>query len=278
MVHNYALYFWRPYLGNTAFALWELLASFCYGDNDVAFPSVSRLARILTNSDHSRAVVSGRHGKPPLPDSDGPGSPGYQGALERLRAEGLLQVKQRGRGPTARYEYRVRRTLPLLRPEQVAQLSPLLQSDHAAWLDRYGIDDAAYRQAFAPPDATAAPHPAPEDGSSGPEPQCMSTEAQSGTNNPQEEPPFQYWWQETVQELRPRVSPGLFQVCLAGARACAFDDGVLTVRARSSMARETLEYRLDWVVLRTLRAISEGRVTAVRYTCGQEPGGKPCAR
>ena len=30
-VHNYALYFWRPYLGNTAFALWELLLSFCSG-------------------------------------------------------------------------------------------------------------------------------------------------------------------------------------------------------------------------------------------------------
>ena len=35
MTHNYAHYFWRPYLGNTAFAVWELLLSFCYGDRDV---------------------------------------------------------------------------------------------------------------------------------------------------------------------------------------------------------------------------------------------------
>jgi len=51
VVHNYAHYFWRPYLGNAAFSLWELLVSFCYGNKDTAFPSLSHLARMLTNSD-----------------------------------------------------------------------------------------------------------------------------------------------------------------------------------------------------------------------------------
>ena len=133
-VHNYALYFWRPYLGNTAFGLWELLVSFCYGDSDTAFPSLSRLSRMLTNSDHSRAVVTGRRG--------------YRGALDRLQREGLVQVSRRGQGPTARYTFRMCKVLPLLRPEQVAHLSPGLRRDHAWWLERLGIDASAYQGAF----------------------------------------------------------------------------------------------------------------------------------
>jgi hypothetical protein len=81
-----------------------------------------------------------------------------------------------------------------------------------------------------------------------------------------------------VQELRPRVSAGLFQICLANARPCGFREGVLTVRANSAVARETLQHRLEWVVLRTLRVMSEGRVTGVRFVHGSEEGDKPCAR
>jgi len=60
MIPHYAQYFWRPYLGLAAFALWQMLLSFCYGRKDTAWPSVSRLSRMLTNSDNSRHVVRGR--------------------------------------------------------------------------------------------------------------------------------------------------------------------------------------------------------------------------
>jgi len=119
IVHNYALYFGRPYLGNTAFGLWELLLSFCYGDCDVAYPSISRLARMLTNSDYSRAVVTGRRSAPR--ESAAPEAKEtqarkqtraakrscYQGALDVLCRERLLQVRRRGQGPTTRYTFRV---------------------------------------------------------------------------------------------------------------------------------------------------------------------------
>ena len=346
-VHNYALYFWRPFLGNTAFALWELLLSFCYGDCDTAFPSISRLARMLTNSDQSRATVTGRrasstagtgfhhrdhrerrgngfntettsgtechsearpachsaaqpgchsetrpgchseagpgchseaqpachseaseaeesppptngilrlpaqddrpkprgdkHGachsearpachsearpgchseaqpgchseaqpgchseaseaeESPPPTSgflrlpaqddrgyaqddggdaqDNPSNPAprddaplrtCEGALAILRREGLVQVMQRGQGPTLHYTFRVLKALPLLRPDQVRRLCPGLQRDHGNWLDRYGIDAALYLSAFdassgvgeatvAPPDGACVP-------------------------------------------------------------------------------------------------------------------------
>jgi hypothetical protein len=147
VVYNYALYFWRPYLGNTAFALWELLLSFCYGDCDTAYPSVSRLARMITNSDCSRGVVSGRRRKAAA-HSGAPVKRRHAGALAVLRRNRLVQVMRRGQGPTVRYTFRVLKSLPLLRPDQVARLSPSLQRDHARWLERYGIDPQTYVQAF----------------------------------------------------------------------------------------------------------------------------------
>ena len=123
ITYNYALYFWRPYLGNVAFSLWQLLVSFCHDGHEECYPSLSRLARILSNSDASRALISGRGGRRP-----------YPGALQRLCDEGLVQVLHLSLRGSNRYRFRVRRHLPLLRPEQVATLSPMLQRDHAEWL------------------------------------------------------------------------------------------------------------------------------------------------
>jgi len=93
-VHNYAHYFWRPYLGNTAFALWELLLSFCYGEHDTAFPSISRLARMLTNSDHSRPTVTGRA---PAPLSQSPHGRGV-GGEGRVFPKSARRVQEQGKG------------------------------------------------------------------------------------------------------------------------------------------------------------------------------------
>jgi hypothetical protein len=121
-VYNYASYFWRPYLGSSAFALWELLLSFCYGDNNTVYPSIARLARMLTNSDRSRAVVTGRRkaGKVSRTAQVSRGN----GALDVLRRERLVQVLRKGDGPISSYTFRVCKMLPVLRPEQVARLSP----------------------------------------------------------------------------------------------------------------------------------------------------------
>jgi hypothetical protein len=270
LLHNYALYFWRPYLGNTAFALWELLVSFCYRESDSAYPSISRLARMLTNSDHSRAVVTGRRRRKRA------GQPRYLGALGVLRRELLVQVTTRGEGRAVRYTFRVRKQLPLLRPHQVARLSPCLQRDHAAWLQRYGIDRQAYHRAFDRPAPTRVPSArepekrGEDQGTTAAAPR--STPAAPGsTKNPQEEAPYKQWWGETVQQLRTQLDPAMFGFVLCETNARSFQEGVLTVKVRSETARDILQRRLVVTVRRTLLAVSDGQVQQVHFTDEAEP-------
>jgi len=281
IVHNYALYFWRPYLGNTAFALWELLLSFCYGDCDTAYPSISRLSRMLTNSDHSRAVVTGRRRTGPAARSGARSKCHHPGALDVLRRERLVQVMRRGHGPTTRYTFRVLKWLPLLRPEQVARLSPSLQRDHATWLERYGIDAQSYRQAFRN-EPSPSMNPGNDAGPTPPDPDLTPADgdnrgaAGDSTNNPQEKDPVNHWWQETLSELRRQLMPSMFETLLMGAEVRSFQSGVLTVRAPSEWARQTLQHRLSTVIQRLLFAISDARVQQVRFVTGQARDGERC--
>jgi len=259
IVHNYALYFWRPYLGNTAFALWELLLSFCYGDRDIAYPSIARLARIITNSDHSRAVITGR--RRTAQDAH------QQGALQILCREGLVQVMRRGHGPTARYTFRVLKSLPLLRPEQVARLCPKLQRDHAAWLERYGIDEQTYRQAFG--DHSDAP------GSTGYAPNKTGDapsdrgHASHRTNNPQEKEPINHWWQKALTALRQQLPRNTFETCLLGSQVRSFQEGTLTLQASGPLAYQLLQQRLAPLIRRVLNDVSQGQVRQVHFVAAE---------
>jgi hypothetical protein len=295
-VHNYASYFWRPYLGNTAFALWELLLSFCYGDNNTAFPSIARLARMLTNSDHSRAVVTGRRktaGANTFGVSETPKVLRSDGALDVLRRERLVQVLRQGDGPLSSYTFRVRKTLPVLRPEQVARLSSRLQHDHSVWLERRGIDPATYRGAFAPPGPAhpagrssdpAEPSPLcpgadrrcapvltpPRAAGTGPSARRTAREAprttgavQVSTNNPQEESLPNHWWEDTLAELQPQLTRGTFELCLLRTKLQSFQGGVLTLRAAGPLPRGFLDQRLQPLIQRTLHSTSHGGVQEV---------------
>ena len=289
VVHNYALYFWRPYLGNTAFALWELLLSFCYGDCDTAYPSISRLARMLTNSDHSRAVVTGRRRTKRGANGGVPAEGHCPGALGVLRRERLVQVMRRGHGPTTRYTFRVLRSLPLLRPEQVARLSPSLQCDHAAWLERYGIGLQTYRQTFkrdsspsgsrttAAGHTPLAPDLTPADGDNSGYALGNRGPAHRSTNNTQEKDLMKNWWQETLSELRLQLTRSMFDTTLLPTEACSFQDGVLTIQAPTTLICERLEHRLAVLIRRTLVAVSEGEVQQVRFIARQSSEGKRCA-
>lgn len=42
MVNNYFIYYWQPFLKQGAFSLYITLKSFCYGEKDYCFPSISR--------------------------------------------------------------------------------------------------------------------------------------------------------------------------------------------------------------------------------------------
>lgn len=262
-VHNYAHYFWRPYLGNTAFALWELLLSFCYGDKDTAYPSIARLARMLTNSDASRAVVTGRRracGK----TSGVAQTRQVSGALGVLRRERLVQVTRQGTGVTSSYAFRVRQTLPVLRPDQVARLCSALQRDHTVWLARHGIDQHAYSSAFARPDPGCALGTTPCAQGNSPHAPDTGPCAPGSTNNPQEESLWNHWWQDTLSELQPQLMRDTFEICLQRSLVQSFHDGVLTLRAASPLARDVLQHRLAPLLQRTLHRNSGGQVERIQ--------------
>lgn len=311
IVHNYALYFWRPYLGNTAFALWVLLVSFAFGDDGIAYPSISRLARILSNSDNSRAIITGRRKERE--------SRGYAGALALLRHERLVQTIARGHGPNVRYVFRVLKQLPLLRPEQVARLSPRLQEDHANWLDRYGIAYEDYYDAFAPVDAargstsaegqaaappaprarwgqgrpgTAAPRTPPAaprasaprtpaaapgadraaPGNGGAAPRPTG-DAPDETNNTSSISLYQYWWEEALIVFRKQVGDLMVDAYLGKLQPIGLKDGIFYLRApKDSLAKE-IPNRFAGC-LRLMVGISLGEVQEVRVI-GPE-GKDPC--
>jgi hypothetical protein len=291
-VYNYAHYFWRPYLGNTAFALWELLLSFCYGDSDTVYPSIARLARMLTNSDHGRAVVTGRRRTVqtpgPSPTLGVPQTPRVSrsnGALDVLRRERLVQVMRQGQGQMTSYTFRVRKTLPVLRPDQLARLSSRLQHDHMVWLQRRGIDAATYHGAFAlpetvgpparrpagerpcapaltPPDATSTNPSAPRTAGEA----TRATGAVPGsTNHPQEASLPNHWWQEALTELQPQLRRSTFELCLLRSQVQSFRDGVLTVRSAGPLARDFTRHRLLPLIQRTLHSTSHARVQRVVF-------------
>jgi hypothetical protein len=62
------------------------------------------------------------------------------GALDRLQAEGLAIVGQRGEGLHVTYRVRVFALPPLMTPAQVADLCPSSQECHSRWLLRQGLD------------------------------------------------------------------------------------------------------------------------------------------
>lgn len=261
LVHNYAHYFWRPYLGNAAFSLWELLVSYCYGNKDTAFPSLSHLARMLTNSDQSRGRVKGRKARSTRP-----------GPLDRLRAEHLIATGSGDPGPRTRYVFRVARELPLLRPEQVATLSPALQRDHERWLERYGISSADYQRAYQLPLPTPegdapAPTPAaalaPDD--SPPGAPVSAAGAPALANKTDELPLHKQWWLNTQEELKAQLLPGVYRATVEQTCAESFEDGTLTLRCRAPLVLELMQYRLRNVVLRELIYSSRGAIRDVRF-------------
>lgn len=131
---NYESTYWRAFVGVQAWALYEVLRSFCHNGNNVCYPSINYLLEVLGIK--QRRVLTGWStevkGK----------SYYYAGLIEILQSAGLVIAELIGEGPMQRYLFHVNLTPDLLRPEQVAELPTLLQNKHAEMLQAHFADMA----------------------------------------------------------------------------------------------------------------------------------------
>jgi hypothetical protein len=124
---QYAELFWRPYLGNTAFALWSVLKALDLdGDGYVETPvTIQELAALIGVGD--RYTILGRN-KTKSRSSQ-------VGMLQRLGEAGLVNYSQKGPDKFhRRYVFWVLRDLPQLTPDQLQLLKPAAQEFHMSFI------------------------------------------------------------------------------------------------------------------------------------------------
>lgn len=147
---NYESTYWRAFVGVQAWALYEVLRSFCHNGNNVCYPSINYLLEVL--SIKQRRVLTG------WSTSVKGKSYYYPGLIEILQNAGLVIAEVVGEGPMQRYLFHVNLTPDLLRPEQVAELPTLLQTKHAEMLQAHYEEMAELasrrRPAKTPPNAS----------------------------------------------------------------------------------------------------------------------------
>jgi len=148
-VSNYALQFWQPLVGPTAFTLWLTLRSFpaAWAEHiKPDWPSIQTMADICAK--HDRHKILGR-----APWSNHART---IGALETLEQHRIVWPRRYGTNRQTYYVFKVRNTLPILTPIQVATLTPRLQARHARQLERTKVNYDEWQQltlpTLAPPD------------------------------------------------------------------------------------------------------------------------------
>lgn len=126
---NYESTYWRAFVGVQAWALYEVLRSFCHNGNNVCYPSINYLLEVLGIK--QRRVLTGWSTEVKGKNYQ------YPGLIEILQNGGLVIAEVVGEGPMLRYLFHVNLTPDLLRPEQVAELPALLQGKHAEMLQAH---------------------------------------------------------------------------------------------------------------------------------------------
>ncbi len=150
---NYESTYWRAFVGVPAWALYEVLRSFCHNGNNVCYPSINYLLEVLGIK--QRRVLTGWSTEVKGKNYD------YPGLIEILQGGGLVIAELVGEGPMQRYLFHVNLTPDLLRPEQVAELPTLLQSKHAEMLQTHFAEMAELASRRRPAKVTPSAPPPP---------------------------------------------------------------------------------------------------------------------
>lgn len=243
LLENYGLYFWQPYLGLRTFATWALIKSFAWGHKTESFPSISRLARILSNSPNGRKAINGRPDKP--------------GTIAQLEKEQLLYITTEGEGPTAFHTFHIVKTLPLLTPTQLETLTPALQRDHAFFLRRHKIAYEEYIEAFDKLDRGGSPGPTPwvrkthplgplPAGGGSPGPTKYTREEDQTTVKENSSA-----WSQILEDLATNYTRSAFSNYFGPCSLGGYKEGILTIEVDNPRAHDFLQNRLHNIVFRT---------------------------
>jgi hypothetical protein len=245
---NYGIRYWLPFLGPIPWCVWQTLLSFCYGDRDTCWPSISLIADIATGG--NRNLITGRwRGR-------GSNRRRQPGALDTLQDAGLISIRTAETGRALRYTFHVLREPPLLAPDQLAQLSPRLQQLHADLLARCNIDQETYQERVRSFRSLAAlgSTPSPEDDAAAaqdtttaaldtrPAAQDTIPAAPDSTNNYNEELQIEEIWIRIKEALKLQINDSNYEWYVQDTHAVSFDrrSNTLTVEARDELVADHL--------------------------------------
>lgn len=135
-VQKYAIWFWQPLLGSTAFATWVLLRTHDRVNDGIGKKHRVSVQLIAETLKVNRQEITGvRRGKAWQP-----------GAFDVLNEFGIAKIVPIGKGAKTLWWAKVMNSLPLLTPKQVEQLTPLLQERQEGFLEIFRIDYENWEQ------------------------------------------------------------------------------------------------------------------------------------
>ena len=270
---NYGTRYWLPLLGPLPWAVWQTLLSFCFGDRDTCWPSISLIADITAKGD--RSLIAGRwRGK-------GSARRRQPGALEILQEAGLLAIERQHAGRRSRYRFHVLKDPPILTPDQLARLSPRLQETHAALLARCGLDERTYQQLIhtlrgrGVQGTTLAAQATTTDG------QDSTPDGQDSTNKYKEEGQIEELWRTIKEALKLEMTESNYGTYIADTQAISFDrdTGILLVEAPNPLVAGQLNNYFAMTIRRAIAttgvSIDSVAIAAVDFVPGRQQAWDP---
>ncbi len=137
-IQKYAIWFWQPLIGHTAFATWVMLRTKDRVNDGIGKKnrvSVELLADTLKVHRQEITGVMRERGKR-----------WQKGAFDVLNDYGIARIEPIGKGAKAIWYAKVMNSLPLLTPHQVQQLTPLLQERQQGFLEIFKFDFENWEQ------------------------------------------------------------------------------------------------------------------------------------
>lgn len=241
VTYNYAVRFWLPVLGPVSYSVWQALISFCFGDKETCWPSISLLADMAAGG--NRNLITGRW------RGQGDERRRQPGALETLERLALLTVETRHAGPETRYTFHVVKEPPLLPPDLLRQLPKRLREMHADLLDRSGMDLSTYQQMASAPGSRGAAQ------GRGGAAQGTGGAAQGTTKQYKESKIVEECWREAKSALFKEMTAANFQTYFSDTHGLAFDPNLcmLVIQTPNPLTTEVLRGQFYGLIMRTIK-------------------------